>query len=240
LRSRIEEGYRRRFRELLALVRPRRLDFGVELLVRRGRERSQREGLPLVRGLAAVYEETRRRVQRRVGLTGACSVVKPPWERFDAADPPRFLCDACLGGLARWLRAAGYEAGTAEATDDGAMVEEARSEGRVLLTSDSEVMDRRLIRDGTVVALWMPTGLSLREQLGIVLRDLGLGLRAPRCMACGGELRAVEKDAVQPRIPPRTARWKDEYFVCGACDQLFWQGTHWQRISSALAEAVGG
>ena len=240
LRSRIEEGYRRRFRELLALVRPRRLEFGVELLMRRGRERSEREGSPLARGLARVYEETRKRVVRRVAVTGACSLEKPRWELFKDADPPRFLCDACLGGLARWLRAAGYEARAAEAADDGALVAEAQRDHLVLLTSDSEVMDRRVIRGGTLVALWVPTGLTLHEQLGIVLRDLGLGLRAPRCMGCGGELRSVEKEAVRQRIPPRTARWKDEFFVCGACDQLFWQGTHWQRISGALSEAVGG
>lgn len=27
-----------------------------------------------------------------------------------STDPPRFACDAMLGGLARWLRAAGYDA----------------------------------------------------------------------------------------------------------------------------------
>ena len=40
--GRIEEGFRRRFRELLARVRPRRLEFGVELLIGRARERAQR------------------------------------------------------------------------------------------------------------------------------------------------------------------------------------------------------
>jgi len=96
-----------------------------------------------------------------------------------------------------------------------------------------------VIREGSVLALWVPSGLSMPEQLGIVLRDLGLGLRAPRCMTCGGELQAVEKDAVRPRIPPRTALWKDEYFVCAGCDRLFWRGTHWERISAALQAAAG-
>jgi uncharacterized protein with PIN domain len=45
----------------------------------------------------------------------------------------------------------------------------------------------------------------------------------------------VEKERVRDRIPPRTARWKDEYFLCAGCGRLFWHGTHWERISRVLA-----
>ncbi len=58
-------------------------------------------------------------------------------------------------------------------------------------------------------------------------------------MACGGALVQARKEDVHPRIPPRTALWKDEYFVCAGCDRLFWQGTHWERIAHALAAAAG-
>jgi uncharacterized protein with PIN domain len=58
-------------------------------------------------------------------------------------------------------------------------------------------------------------------------------------MRCGGALAPAAKQSVLPRIPPRTALWKDEYFLCVSCDGLFWQGTHWQRIRETLAEAVG-
>jgi uncharacterized protein with PIN domain len=58
-------------------------------------------------------------------------------------------------------------------------------------------------------------------------------------MACGGELEPRPKLDVRPRIPPRTALWKDDYFVCRACDRLYWQGTHWERIRPRLVEAVG-
>ena len=98
--------------------------------------------------------------------------------------------------------------------------------------------ERRAVREGAVVAQWVPTGLAPTEQLALVLADLGLGLREPRCMACGGTLEAVTKAAVGERIPPRTARWKDDYWVCGSCARLFWQGTHWERITQALARAA--
>jgi uncharacterized protein with PIN domain len=71
--------------------------------------------------------------------------------------------------------------------------------------------------------------------MGLVLRDLGLAPRAPRCMACGGALGAVSKSDVAARIPPRTAGWKDAYSVCAGCGRLFWEGTHWERIAARIA-----
>ncbi|HET8644557.1 MAG TPA: Mut7-C RNAse domain-containing protein [Vicinamibacteria bacterium] len=229
--GRIEDGFRRRFRELLARVRPRRLEFGVELLMGRARERARREGLDGVDAFTRMYEETRTKVERRLKVMAACAVVPRPEPR---ADVPRFLCDASLGGLGRWLRAAGYEAEVSGSAGD-ALVREAQGAGRVLVTTDARLWDRRLLREGVVEALWLPSGLDVVRQLGMVRRDLALELRPPRCMACGGELRAVEKAEVAARIPPRTARWKDDYFVCGRCGRLLWEGTHWDRIAARLA-----
>ena len=230
---RLEAGYRWKFRTLLAKVRPRRLDFGTELLLRRSRERSIREGIPFGRALARVYEETRVRVEKRLALTVACTLSGRPLG--EVGEAPRFVCDASLGGLARWLRAAGYEA---EWVDEGgaeALLERARSTGATLLTTDARMMERTVITGGAVSAQWIPSDLSRTAQLQMLLRDLSLKVTAPRCMACGGELRAVPKDEVKERIPPRTAKWKDEYFVCSGCDGLFWQGTHWERIVRTLA-----
>jgi len=234
---RLELGFRRRFRDLLALVRPRRLDFGVELLLSRARERSVRDGVPAARSLLDLYLFTRQRVARRLAVAGACTLAEAPWSRFPA-ESPAFLCDGSLAGLARWLRAAGYSARDAGLLKGDALVREAAERSLVLVTSVGDLLDRRLVRDGSVVACWVPTGLHPTEQLSLVLADLGLCLREPRCMACGGMLQAAAKDAVAGRIPPRTARWKDDYWVCGTCARLFWQGTHWERISRALTEAA--
>jgi uncharacterized protein with PIN domain len=246
--QRLEAGFRRRFRSLLALVRPKRLEFGVELLLGRARERAAREGWPLAEALAAVYLFTRQRVARRLEVTGECTLAEAQWSKLGKATPS-FLCDESLGGLARWLRAGGYEAQSprmrslAEIPSPGrpgpdTLLAVAVAGGLVLLTSVDGVLDRRLVRDGRALALWVPTGLDPTTQLRLVLADLGLGLREPRCMSCGGVLVAQAKDAVAERIPPRTARWKDDYWTCLSCGRLFWQGTHWERIMRALENAA--
>ncbi len=232
--DRIELGYREKLRALLLRVRPRRLDFGVDLLVGRAHDLARREGIDVPRALARVYEQTRVRVEKRVALMDACRAA-PPRAATDVEPAPRFACDANLGGLARWLRAAGYEATWTAGIDDGRLVDEARAQRAVLLTGDVGIMRRRLVRSGAARAVWVPSSLPVLDQLAMVVRELRLALRTPRCMACGGALVAVDKAAVAARIPPRTARWKDEYFVCGACGKLFWRGTHWERIADRLA-----
>jgi hypothetical protein len=141
--------------------------------------------------------------------------------------------------LARWLRAAGYEAIWHERIDDGELVREAGRMGAILLTTDSLLMERRPLRDGVISALWLPSSLTMAEQLALVLREFGLTLRVPRCMKCGGPLRPVEKAAWRDRIPPRTWRWLEEFFVCARCDQVFWHGTHWQKIEARLQSITG-
>jgi uncharacterized protein with PIN domain len=148
----------------------------------------------------------------------------------------QFWCDSGLGGLCRWLRAAGYDTLWEPCIDDNELVRRARSDARILLTTDSLLMERRLVRDRIVPALWLPPTLKIPEQMRLAIDEFQLTLRDPRCMACGGELRRTPKEQLRDRIPPKTWRWLDEYFLCSRCGQLFWRGTHWQAIRHGLAE----
>lgn len=230
MRERIEAGYREAFRTLLARVRPRRLQFGVDLLIGRARERAGRKGVPFPDAAYQLFLETRLRVEKRVALMERCTVAPEA-----PAAPGLFLCDGSLGGLARWLWAAGRSAEVARVRGDR-LIAEARGRGAVLLTSDASLFTRRAILDGSLRAVWVPTGRSLLEQLDWVRHAAPFPLGEPRCMACGGELVAAEKASVRDRIPPRTALWKDEYWTCASCGRLFWEGTHWQRIVARLRE----
>jgi len=232
---RIVLGYREKFRSLLSRVEPRRLEFGVELLLGRARERSRRDGVPLLQALADLYEFTRVRVERRVALTAACRVA-PALQAPEG--PPRFACDAHFGALARWLRAAGYEASWRAGIADDELVRQAQDDAATLVTGDVGILHRRAVRSGRVRAVWLPSTLPPVTQFAMLARELGLTRREPRCMACGGRLQPVAKQDVRDRIPPRTARWKDDYFLCSGCGKLFWQGTHWERIAARLTAAV--
>jgi uncharacterized protein with PIN domain len=153
----------------------------------------------------------------------------------------RFLCDAMLGSLAKWLRAAGYDTYYArEGTDvsDSFLTEKALEEGRVLLTSDGGFLERKPVRDESVVFMKVPY-LPLEEQLRLVVAHFSLTRRQSRCMECNGELEVVPPRVVSDRAPAGVIRDYEEFFICGGCGRVFWHGSHWDRISGRLERVFG-
>jgi hypothetical protein len=132
------------------------------------------------------------------------------------------------------LRAAGYEAHWTQGITDDELLQEARRLSAILLTTDSVLMERRVLHTGIIPSLWVSPAITMVEQLALVLSELRLPLRGSRCMNCGGILERVDKEAVRDRIPPKTYLWLDEYFICQSCGKVFWHGTHWQRIRERL------
>ena len=100
--------------------------------------------------------------------------AKPYFHANSKSEPLLFWCDAGLGGLARWLRAAGYQALWRADIDDDEVLQETRKCSATLLTTDSMLMERRLVRDRIIPALWLPPTLKIPEQLALVFREFGL------------------------------------------------------------------
>lgn len=157
--------------------------------------------------------------------------------------PARIACDAMCGGLARWLRALGHDTFYRAGIDDAELVDVARREDRLLISSDGKMFERRLIVDGTVRALLLPRGLRRLDQVEFVVRQLRLPVLPTRCTQCNGELMPVARDEVAADVPARSLVWAREFYRCASCRQVFWDGTHWERIDKVrrrLAEKTGG
>lgn len=149
----------------------------------------------------------------------------------------KFLCDSMLGGLAKWLRAAGHDAYYArEGTDtsDRFLTEKALEEERALLTSDGDFLERKPVRDGDVSFLLVPQNLPVEEQLKFVAESFGIGRNQPRCMECNGELETASQEEVAEKVPAAVAGAREEFFVCEGCGRVFWYGSHWTRIGGRL------
>ncbi len=146
-----------------------------------------------------------------------------------------------LGGLAKWLRAAGHDTYYArEGTDvsDRSLTSKALEEGRVLLTSDGGFLERKPVRDGELDLLMVPH-LPVEEQLRVVVDHFALARRGSRCMECNGELGIVPPDAVANRVPSGVAGYHQEFYLCERCGRVFWHGSHWARISNRLGRVFG-
>jgi uncharacterized protein with PIN domain len=221
---RISRAFERRFQELLAELGARNREKGVRWVFQHASQNGSHAGWSLSRALAEEnvrLAEKVRRFERRRGTETGTPV-------------PKAFCDAGLGGLARWLRACGCDARWVPDIADGDLVREAENLGAVIITTDSFLLDRRPIAHGRVRAIWVPPTLNKFEQLRLVQAELPLAAADALCMRCGGELRAVSKEKVKERIPPKTYLWIDDYFECSRCGKLFWEGTHWRRVTERL------
>lgn len=172
--------------------------------------------------------------------------VYPVFESFDISplnrlrpEPlrrPAFVLDVHLGRLARWMRLLGLDCRWENDLDDPEIVEISASEGRTILTRDIGLLQVGRVTHGYWVRSTNPD-----EQLPEVLArfDLRESLRPfTRCMTCNGRIHAVEKSAVQEKLPPKTRKYYDEFFQCEDCGNVYWKGAHWERLRGMVEGAV--
>ncbi len=146
----------------------------------------------------------------------------------------RFIVDAMLGTLARWLRTLGYDALFDPTWDDDALVRIARAEQRVLLTRDTQLLRRR-----NLCALYI-TSQRWDEQIRQVLRELPLPPPAPltRCLTCNTPLEDMLRSEAWGLVPPYVFVRHQRFRFCPDCQRVYWQGTHWDRMQRSIEEFV--
>jgi uncharacterized protein with PIN domain len=148
------------------------------------------------------------------------------------AKPVKFLADAMVGKLARWLRILGYDTLYFRKIDNDRLIDLARSEGRWLITRDARLISRRpglphtLIRDD-----------HLEQQLRQIMRELRLSPSAgllTRCVDCNALLESIPKEQARPAVPPYVFHTQKQFSRCPHCGRLYWKGTHEARIRDRL------
>jgi uncharacterized protein with PIN domain len=149
----------------------------------------------------------------------------------------RFVIDAHLGKLAKAMRLLGFDCLYDVDFDDAEIVRRSFTEDRIILTRDIQLLKRQGVQWGAWVRSTDP-----EQQVREVLDRFGLRSRCrpfTRCLECGGELRAADRDAVAPRLEPRTARFYSRFFECARCGQVLWEGSHYRRLAKRAATWIG-
>lgn len=149
---------------------------------------------------------------------------------------PRFILDTHLGRLASYLRMLGFDTLYRNDYADDLLAEISHQENRILLTRDLGLLKRSLVIYGRFMRNTAP-----RLQLAEVVGRYGLaGEIEPflHCIKCNGKLRAVSKEAVLEELTQRTARSYDEFHRCASCGQIYWKGSHYDRMREFVDEVI--
>ena len=150
----------------------------------------------------------------------------------------RFILDGMLGSLARWLRILGYDTLYYVDRDDDELRDEALKTGRILVTRDSELVQRSR-KNGTPVLLIQSDETLTQLKEITETYDLDVTPKNTRCPRCNGLLKSVEKTSLKDAVPDESYNAFDEFWRCMECDAVYWQGSHWVQILDSLESLKG-
>lgn len=145
----------------------------------------------------------------------------------------KFLCDEMLQRVGRWLRAAGYDTAIeSEGSSDRRLLQRAFEEGRWLLTRDRKLLEHRGARETVVLLVSEDVdgcAHELTDRLGVDWQFDPF----TRCLRCNTPL-VLASAAQMHGIPPRARARIDRALYCPQCRQLYWDGSHVQRMRERL------
>jgi uncharacterized protein with PIN domain len=148
----------------------------------------------------------------------------------------RFIADAQLGGLAKYLRMLGFDTLYENSYTDAQVGRISADEQRIVLTRDRALLMHKVISHGCYVR-----GTRPRQQLEEIVSRLDL-CRAikpfSRCLRCNRELDPVAKEVIRDRLPPRSAPFYYRFWICDQCDRIYWDGSHWRRMEHVIGDLV--
>ena len=148
----------------------------------------------------------------------------------------KFIVDNNVGKLAKWLRMMGYDTLFFNGSNDAGMIAVAVSDGRVILTRDTQIMKRRLITSGQLKAVLVKSD-NPELQIRHVIERLNLDCQFrpfALCLECNQPLLERSKEQVKDRVPPYVFRTQIQYMECPTCYRIYWRGTHWQAMTKRL------
>jgi uncharacterized protein with PIN domain len=181
-------------------------------------------------------------------LEGDFLAIYPVFENFDISalqtahkEPlriSRFILDAHLGKLARYLRMLGFDSLYRNDYSDLEIIETARDQKRIILTRDKLLLQSPRMDHGYYVR-----SVEKHAQLTEVVKkfDLFSQFRSfTRCMTCNSELLPASKEMIRDRLDPGIYRCFDTFYHCPSCDKFFWRGSHFNRMERLIRDIITG
>ena len=137
-----------------------------------------------------------------------------------------------LGNLSKKLRILGYDSKYFSSIEDDKIILIARNEKRIILTKDEQLTK---IAEKQSVSFVLIRGNDELEQIVQInakfkLDRFVMDTNNSRCIACNGKLESVEKYRVIGKIPEGVLEREKEFWMCGSCKKVYWEGTHFEKL----------
>jgi uncharacterized protein with PIN domain len=157
-----------------------------------------------------------------------------PINRLQLRHVERFIGDGHLGKLTRDLRLLGLDVLYDPAAEDRQLLDIATTENRALLTRDRRLLMHAVVQHGYYLRSQQP----LEQTMEVLRRFDLLSTIAPftRCLRCNAPLERVEKADVIQQLEPLTKIYYEEFRRCTGCDQVYWAGSHFDKLQTRIKD----
>jgi len=146
----------------------------------------------------------------------------------------RFVLDAHLGKLAKYLRMLGFDSLYRNDFGDEEIIEMALQGKRIILTRDKLLLRSRRVTHGYFVR-----STEKHEQLREVVQKFDLYSQFKsftRCMTCNAQLVPKSKEDIMDLVEQDTQQYFHEFFYCPDCRKVYWKGSHFKRMESFIRD----
>ena len=148
----------------------------------------------------------------------------------------KFIADAMLGRLVKWLRLLGYDVLYYPDIEDRQLIKIAREQERTILTRDTRMLQCRGI-GGSVFIRSDHVFEQLLEMKYIL--DFSGPERGERCIVCNGALQTVaDREELKDLLPDYVYHNFYSFTRCDACGKVYWEGSHYKNIRERLREIL--
>lgn len=147
----------------------------------------------------------------------------------------KFLLDAELEKIARWLRMLGQDTevlpGPINKKDLIKDIE------RIFITTSRKWEYH--IKSWGIQYLIIPKD-SWKVQLCMIIKTFRIKpqLKLNRCIYCNSPLMSVNKQLIKDRIPPLVYEFAYDFTICPRCSHIYWKGTHFRMMKTKLKEIL--
>jgi uncharacterized protein with PIN domain len=148
----------------------------------------------------------------------------------------KFIADCMLGRLAKWLKILGFDVLFFSEAEDEDLIAISRREGRVLLTRDTGLIEKRKKQKNRLFV----ASDAWEDQVVQVLDEFGLWDEVrpnSRCIDCNVPLKSLPKSRAKNLVTPYILEHAESFALCPGCGRAFWQGTHYGDMERKI-EAI--
>lgn len=145
----------------------------------------------------------------------------------------KFIADAMLGKLAKWLRILGCDVLYFPGIYDEELIEIAVKEKRIILTRDTLLIKRKKARS---ISFFVEDN-DYKKQLQQVIRAFSLDKEKyvlTRCIVCNHTLSYRDKKDVKDKVPSYVYQTQHSFGFCPYCCKIYWPATHKDKIIDKL------